>query len=80
MTFVMYNDGIFYMRDKLFGKSFLLLSNMINEYCSVSLQSYLPHNGEVCLGKFPGIYLFIFFFVCLYVFNKKNQIFRWYVV
>ncbi|XP_025425814.1 uncharacterized protein LOC112694531 isoform X1 [Sipha flava] len=53
MKFVMYHEGIFYMRDKLFGKSFSLLSSMIKEYCSLSLNPYLPHNGEVCLGQFP---------------------------
>lgn len=58
MKFVMYYDGIFYMRDKLFGKSFSLLTSMIKEYCSLSLNPYLPHNGEVCLGQFPGIYYF----------------------
>lgn len=54
MKFVMYHDGIFYMRDKAFGKSFTLLSNMIEEYCSIYPHSYLPHNDEICLGKFPG--------------------------
>lgn len=55
MTFVMYHEGVFYMRDKTFGKSFSLLSNMIKEYCSLSLNPYLPHTDEVCLGQFPGI-------------------------
>lgn len=58
MKFVMYHEGIFYIRDKLFGKSFPLLSSMIQEYCSLSLNPYLPRNGEVCLGQFPGIYYF----------------------
>ncbi|VVC34737.1 Tudor domain,RNA recognition motif domain [Cinara cedri] len=53
MKFVMYHEGIFYMRDKLFGKYFSLLSKMIKEYCGVNLHSYLPHNDEVCLGQFP---------------------------
>ena len=56
MKFVVYHDGVFYMRDKLFGKSFSLLSDMIQEYCSLSLNPYLPHIDEVCLGQFPGIY------------------------
>lgn len=55
MTFVTYHEGVFYMRDKTFGKSFSLLSNMIKEYCSLSLNPYLPHHDEVCLGQFPGI-------------------------
>lgn len=55
MTFVMYHEGVFYMRDKTFGKSFSLLSSMIQEYCSLSLNPYLPHTDEVCLGQFPGI-------------------------
>lgn len=54
MRFVMHQDGVFYMRDKVFGKSFTLLSNMIKEYCSINAHPYLPHNDEVCLGKFPG--------------------------
>ncbi|XP_022174799.1 uncharacterized protein LOC111036859 [Myzus persicae] len=53
MKFVVYHDGVFYMRDKLFGKSFSLLSDMIQEYCSLSLNPYLPHIDEVCLGQFP---------------------------
>lgn len=56
MKFVMYHEGIFYMRDKAFGKSFSLLSSMIKEYCSLSLNPYLPHCNEICLGQFPGIY------------------------
>lgn len=59
MKFVMYHGGIFYMRDKSFGKSFSLLSSMINEYCGLNLHPYLPHNDEVCLGKFPGNYCFL---------------------
>lgn len=58
MKFVVYHDGVFYMRDKFFGKSFSLLSDMIKEYCSLSLNPYLPHIDEVCLGQFPGIYYF----------------------
>lgn len=72
MTFVMYHDGIFYMRDKLFGKSFLLLSNMINEYCNLSLQPYLPHNGEVCLGKFPGFFLYAFMYLIKKIIHLFN--------
>ncbi|XP_022170007.1 uncharacterized protein LOC111033534 [Myzus persicae] len=53
MKFVLYLDGVFYMRDKLFGKSFSLLSDMIKEYCSLNLNPYLPHVDEVCLGQFP---------------------------
>ncbi|XP_016658697.1 uncharacterized protein LOC100167275 isoform X2 [Acyrthosiphon pisum] len=53
MKFVVYHDGVFYMRDKCFGKSFSLLSDMIKEYCSLSLNPYLPHIDEVCLGQFP---------------------------
>lgn len=75
MTFVMFHKGIFYFRDNSFGKSFLLLCDMINEYCGVKLYSYLPHSEEVCLGKFPGnycsscfqlqiIYVFLFQMVC----------------
>lgn len=57
MKFVMFYDGIFYMRDKNFGKSFSLLSDMIQEYCGIKLLPYLPHNNdELCLGQFPGIY------------------------
>lgn len=56
MTFVMFHKGIFYFRDNSFGKSFSLLCDMISEYCGVKLYSYLPHNEEVCLGKFSGIY------------------------
>jgi len=56
LKFVVYHDGVFYMRDKLFGKSFLLLSSMIKEYCGLNLNPYLPHIDEVCLGQFPGIY------------------------
>jgi len=55
----MFHDGVFYMRDKLFGKSFLILSNMIKEYCSLSLHPYLPHIEEVCLGQYPGIFYYI---------------------
>lgn len=58
MTFVMYYNGIFYMRDKSFGKSFSLMCSMIKEYCDLNLHPYLPHNEEVCLGKFPGIFYF----------------------
>lgn len=54
MTFVMYDDGTFYMRDQSFDKHFILMSKMIKEYCSVSLHPYLPHIDEVCLGKFSG--------------------------
>ncbi|KAF0751710.1 Uncharacterized protein FWK35_00019435 [Aphis craccivora] len=53
MTFVLYHDGVFYMRDKLFGKSFSVLSDMIREYCGLNLSPYLPHINEVCLGLFP---------------------------
>ncbi|CAI6361930.1 unnamed protein product [Macrosiphum euphorbiae] len=53
MKFVVFHDGVFYMRDKCFGKSFSLLSDMIKEYCSLSLNPYLPHTDEVCLGQFP---------------------------
>ncbi|XP_060876252.1 uncharacterized protein LOC132949399 isoform X3 [Metopolophium dirhodum] len=53
MKFVVFHDGVFYMRDKFFGKSFSLLSDMIKEYCSLSLNPYLPHIDEVCLGQFP---------------------------
>lgn len=56
MKFVVFYDGIFYMRDKNFKKSFNLLTNMINEYCSIKLLPYLPHIDELCLGQFPGIY------------------------
>lgn len=59
MTFVMFYDNVFYMRDKSFGKSFSLLSNMIREYCSLNLNPYLPHNEEVCLGRFSGILLYL---------------------
>lgn len=55
MKFVVYHDGVFYMRDKFFGKSFSLLSDMIKEYCSLNLNPYMPHIDEVCLGQFPGI-------------------------
>lgn len=79
MKFVMYHNGIFYMRDKSFGKSFSLLSDMIKEFCSVSLHSYLPHSEEVCLGKYPGIYYFCILFI--YLINIYLLIdFRWYVV
>lgn len=55
MTFVMYYEGIFYMRDKNFGKSFSRLCNLIKEYCFQSYEAYLPHTiGEVCLGQFKG--------------------------
>ncbi|XP_025208243.1 uncharacterized protein LOC112603736 [Melanaphis sacchari] len=53
LKFVMYHDGVFYMRDKLFGKSFSVLSYMIREYCSLNMSPYLPHINEVCLGHFP---------------------------
>lgn len=53
MTFVVHYDGVFYMRDKLFGKSFSVLSDMIREYCGLNLSPYLPHINEVCLGLFP---------------------------
>lgn len=56
MKFVTFYDGYFYMRDKNFGKSFKLLSDMIQDYTSLKLQPYLPHNNELCLGLFPGIY------------------------
>lgn len=56
LKFVVYDDGVFYMRDKLFGKAFLQMSSMIQEYCSLTLHPYVPHTDEVCLGKFPGIY------------------------
>lgn len=78
MTFVMYHNGIFYMRDKLFGKSFSLLSDMIIEYCNLSLHPYLPHIGEVCLGKYPGIYCLFYLFVYLIQLFWSN--FRRYVV
>ncbi|XP_060847831.1 uncharacterized protein LOC132927329 [Rhopalosiphum padi] len=53
MKFVVYHDGVFYMRDKLFGKSFSILSDMIKEYSGLNLNPYLPHIDEVCLGQFP---------------------------
>ncbi|XP_050542444.1 uncharacterized protein LOC126906154 isoform X2 [Daktulosphaira vitifoliae] len=53
LTFVLYHEGIFYMRDKHFGNSFLTMNNMIKEYCSLNLCPYLPHDNEVCLGQFP---------------------------
>lgn len=59
MKFVVYHEGIFYMRDKLFGRPFSLLNSMIKEYCGLNLHSYLPHIGEVCLGQFPGFYYII---------------------
>lgn len=65
MTFTMYHDGIFYLRDKLFGKSFSLLSDMIKEYCSLNFHPYCPHNEEVCLGKYPGITIFVYI-LCLF--------------
>lgn len=56
MKFVMYHNGVFYMRDKAFGKSFIQLSDMIQEFSAMYLHPYLPHqNDELCLGLFPGI-------------------------
>lgn len=63
MKFVMYYNGVYYMRDKTFGKSFVLLSSMIKEYCGLNLHPYLPYSGEVCLGLFPGIYCFNTYFM-----------------
>lgn len=78
MTFVTHHDNVFYMRDKSFGKSFSLLSTMIKEYCALSLNPYLPHNEEVCLGKFTGKC----FYSCFLEIHKKINLFnfRWYVV
>lgn len=67
MKFVVYHDGVFYMRDKLFGKSFSLLSDMIKEYCSLNLNPYLPHIDEVCLGQFPGIYYLSLSTLCVVI-------------
>lgn len=67
MTFVVHYDGVFYMRDKLFGKSFSVLSDMIREYCGLNLSPYLPHINEVCLGLFPGIYYFSLFTICIVI-------------
>lgn len=61
MKFVMYHSGVYYMRDKLFGKSFSLLSSMIKEYSGLNLHPYLPQIDEVCLGQFPGIYHLVHF-------------------
>ncbi|XP_050425594.1 uncharacterized protein LOC126836355 isoform X2 [Adelges cooleyi] len=53
LTFVLFHDGVFYMRDRMFGKSFSTLSNMIKEYCSLNSSPYFPRIDEVCLGQFP---------------------------
>lgn len=74
MKFVLYHEGVFYMRDKLFGRPFSVLNSMIKEYCGLSLHSYLPHIGEVCLGQFPGFYYFINNDVQIHFIYLKNVV------
>lgn len=67
LKFVMYYDKVFYMRDQTFGKSFILLSDMIKEYCCVDLHPYLPHSDELCLGLFPGIFLNAYSVIVIFI-------------
>lgn len=82
MTFVMYHENVFYMRDQKFGKSFILLSDMIKEYCCIDLHPYVPHKDEICLGLFPGIFLNAYQVIVIFIKRKNIYLinFRWYVV
>lgn len=79
MKFVMYHSGVYYMRDKSFGKSFSLLSSMIKEYSGLNLHPYLPHINEICLGQFPGICHLVHFFFMIKMHIHQFK-YRWNVV